>query len=181
MVGRYCNYQRILTDCNSQFPLYIFVRLAAKCEKPVFSRKLWSKFTLLVHRFFRQKTALKLKVCIQGNSQGHTLWSSCNFFSPYFCWTCFGHFSWAGIAFFNLARWCSKGILGNSLILWAENASYPHFKVFFKVLGHPVLLAKYFVYTAYLHGLQEVTWAYKVWESNKGLQGIVWLQWVTKG
>ena len=42
--------------------------------------------------FLGKKTALKLKVCIQGNSQGHNLVSSCNFFSPYFCWTCFSHF-----------------------------------------------------------------------------------------
>ena len=38
----------------------------------------------------------------------------------------------------------------------------PISKIFLEVLGHPVLLAKYFVYTAFLHGLQEVTWAYKV-------------------
>ena len=49
------------------------------------------------------------------------------------------------------------------------------------MLGHPVLLAKYFVYTAFLHGLQEFTWPYKVWQSYKGLQGIVWLQWFTQG
>ena len=49
------------------------------------------------------------------------------------------------------------------------------------MLGHPVLPAKYFVYTAFPHGLKEVTWAYKVWQTYKGLQGIVWLQWVTKG
>ena len=137
MVGRYCNYQRILTDCNSQFRLYIFVPLAAKCKKPVFALKIIIKFTLRVHRFFRRKNCFKIESLHLGQSSRPYFSIELQFFAPYFCWTFFSHFPWAGIAFFNLARWCSKGILGNSVILWAENASYPHFKDFFISVGPP--------------------------------------------
>ena len=57
MVGRYCNYQRILTDCNSQFPLYIFLRLAAKCQKPVLALKIMIKIYTFSSQIFYAKNS----------------------------------------------------------------------------------------------------------------------------
>lgn len=94
--GRYCNYESMQTNYNSQFLLYFVVRLAAKSKEPVLRRKSSSKIRPFRRQFLIQKRFKRPYLGIY-----------VEFFSLCFCWTCLSHFLIeTRIAFLNLGRSC---------------------------------------------------------------------------
>ena len=107
------NYERKQTNFNSKFPLDIVVRSAAKSKTPVFWPKFITKNYTCSSSSFRQKIDLNNRRTTFAASLNAILWYLVLRFS---LGVFAGHAFKGGIEYLNLARQCSKGILGNSLI-----------------------------------------------------------------